>query len=144
MDEPGARLVGEDCPQTPSNRNRRRQVTFRRREGVCRSSGFEEEPKLKDKYTVFCNCGESHLQAKEDADFGPNTSLVVNGINAERLKDGEDDENSRPTVVQRERQVDEELVRHTLRSVMFLDDVVDVRHSGADQKSEHEGWNGAI
>ena len=49
-------------------------------------------------------------------------------VRAKRLEGGENNEDSCPAVIERERKVDKELVREVCRSVGFLDDVVDVLH----------------
>lgn len=76
--------------------------------------------------------------------LGPDTSLVVVRRDTEGLKGGQDDEDGRPTVVEREGEVDEELVGDRARRVMLLDDIVDVGDSRADKEGEDEscamGW----
>ena len=52
--------------------------------------------------------------------------MLNGGIVTERLEGGEDDENGRPAVVEREGKVDEHLVRSALGLVVLLDDIVDV------------------
>jgi hypothetical protein len=49
-------------------------------------------------------------QAQEYEDLGPNAGLVSDGVDAKCLKRGQNDEDSRPAVVQRERQVNPELI----------------------------------
>ena len=59
--------------------------------------------------------------------------MLDGGIVSERLEGGEDDENGRPAVVERERQVDEELVRSALGLVELLHDIVDVLRTQYEQ-----------
>ena len=67
-----------------------------------------------------------HVQGEEDADAGPDAGGLGGGVVAEGLEEGEDDENGRPAVVEREGEVDEDLVGGALRLVELLHDVVDV------------------
>ena len=67
-----------------------------------------------------------NLQAEEDKDLRPNASASGGGINAESLERGQHDEQGRPSVVEREGQVDEHLVRSALGLVVLLNDIVDV------------------
>lgn len=82
--------------------------------------------------------GLGDLQREEDKDLGPNSGLVVDGVYTECLKGGQDDENGRPAVVERERKVDEELVRVRLRRVVFLHDVVDVLRRTGETRADRE------
>lgn len=71
-----------------------------------------------------------YIQCEESEDLGPDTSGLDGRVLAECLERGEDDENSGPAVVERERQVDEDLIRSALRLMVLLHDVVDVlRHN---------------
>lgn len=71
-----------------------------------------------------------YIQREEGEDLGPDTSGLNGCVLAERLKRGEDDEHGGPAVVERERQVDEDLIRSALRLMVLLHDVVDVlRHN---------------
>lgn len=73
------------------------------------------------------NCQQREgLQSKENQNLGPNASLLVEGIVTKCLKRGKNDENRGPTMVQGEWQMDEQLVGSALRSVMLLDNVIDV------------------
>lgn len=62
----------------------------------------------------------------------------------EGLKGGQNGENGRPAVVEREREVNKELVGDGAGRVMLLDDVVDLRNSRASEDGEAEscvvGW----
>ena len=101
MDEGGAALVREDGPERPGNGDAGREVTFRRGERVRRGCSLKEEPALQLSEILMAQSrGRSHSQAQKDKDLGPDTCPVSNGIDAERLKGGQDHENSRPSVVQ--------------------------------------------
>lgn len=69
--------------------------------------------------------------------------MVGAGVHAEGGEGGEDDEDDGPAMVKREGQVDEDLVGGARRLVILLDDVVDVRHRGANKERENEGCAGA-
>ena len=72
---------------------------------------------------------EHDVQSKEDKDVSPDAGVLDSGVVTERLESRKDDEDSGPAVVQRERQVDEELIRPRLACVELLHDIVDVRDS---------------
>ena len=69
---------------------------------------------------------EGDLQGEEGKDVSPDASGVDRSVDAEGLEGSQDDEDGRPAVVEREREVDEDLVRSALGLVVLLDDVVDV------------------
>ncbi len=87
--------------------------------------------------------------------------MVVQAVDAERVERGDDDEDGRPAVVEREGEVDKELVAPRLGDVVLLHNVVNVLwgsiylaafwgrvewtygHCGADEEGEHEGWVGS-
>ena len=74
-------------------------------------------------------CWRAHnknVQPEEHEDFRPNAGRVIPSIRAKSLEGSEYNENSCPTVIEREREVDKELVREICGNVRFLDDVVDV------------------
>ena len=45
------------------------------------------------------------LQPEEDEDLGPDARVVVQAVDAERVERGDDDEDGRPAVVEREGEV---------------------------------------
>ena len=67
-----------------------------------------------------------YLQGKENEHLRPNTSMVVDSVDAESLKCCQYYEKSRPAVVERERQVDENLIRDARGFVVLLHNVVNV------------------
>ena len=77
-------------------------------------------------------------EAEEDEDLGPDAGLVRPGVHAEGFEGGEHDEHGSPAVVEREGEVDQDLVGRVRGLVVLLDDVVDVRHSGGDEECEDE------
>lgn len=78
-------------------------------------------------YAVGERIGEGgYAQGEEGEDVGPDAGGLDGGVDAERFKGGEDDEDGRPAVVEREREVNEHFVRGVLRLVVLLDDVIDV------------------
>lgn len=64
--------------------------------------------------------------------------MVGTGVHTECREGGEDDEDDGPAMVQREGQMYEELVGGARWLVILLDDVVDVRHGGANEERENE------
>lgn len=121
VNEARGTLTGKDGEKGEANCNGSREVTFGGGESIGGSCSFEEE------------------QGKEDQNFGPDTSLLSDRIVTESFKGSEDDENSSPSVVQRERKVDEEFVSDRLRRVMLLDNVVNVGYCGGYEKGENKG-----
>lgn len=83
------------------------------------------------KQLIFKDDGSQvYIQREEGEDLGPDTSGLDGRVLAERLERGKDDEHGGPAVVEREGQVDEDLIRSALRLMVLLDDVVDVlRHN---------------
>ena len=73
-------LEGKDCPQTPRDGDARREITLRRGEGIGRCCALQEE------------------EGEENKHLGPNVRRVGGGVNSERGKCGEEDEDSRPAV----------------------------------------------
>jgi len=59
-------------------------------------------------------------------------------IHTESLESGNEDEESREPVPQREGEVDEKLVGQVLGDMVLLDDVVDVRNSRANEQGKDE------
>lgn len=121
VDERVVRLVGKRRPEVPGDGDAGGEVTLGRGEGVGRSCGLEEE------------------EAEEDEDLGPDAGVVVVQVDTEGGESGEHDKDGRPAVVERERQVHEELVRDARWLVVLLDDVIDMRHQGGDEEREDEG-----
>ena len=72
---------------------------------------------------------KEYVQGEEGEDVSPDAGRLGRCVVTEGLERGQNNENSRPTVVKRERKVDEDLVRSALRLVVLLDDVVDVLRS---------------
>ena len=68
----------------------------------------------------------NYLQSKEDEDFRPDTSAMVNSIDPKGLECRQHDKDRRPSVVQREWKMDENLIGIGLRRVVLLDDIVDM------------------
>ena len=116
---------GQRWPRATRDRNRCRKITFGGREGVGGCCSFEEEAALGSGAGKTQLKGR-HLQGKEDKDFGPDAGVVVNGVDTERLKGAQNNEDGGPPVIQRERKVDEDLISVGLRRVMLLHDVIDV------------------
>ena len=73
------------------------------------------------------------VQSKEDKDVSPDAGVLDSGVVTERLESRKDDEDRGPAVVERERQVNEELVRSALRLMELLDDIVDVLRTQYEQ-----------
>lgn len=84
--------MSEDCPQAPGDGDAGRQVTLGRREGVGGGGSLEEE------------------ETEEHEDLGPDSSSLIRRVVAESDERSEHHEYGGPSVVQGERQVDEELV----------------------------------
>jgi len=61
------------------------------------------------------------------------------GIHAKGLKGRDDDKNSGPAVIKRERKMDEDFVSNGRGRVMLLDLVVNVGDHGRDAEGEYEG-----
>ena len=70
-------------------------------------------------------------QGKENEYFRPDAGMLFVRVVTERLECRQDDEDGGPAMVEREREVDEELVGSGLRRVMLLDDVVNVLGANA-------------
>jgi hypothetical protein len=108
VDKAGAGLLGEDGEQGPCDGDGRGEIALGGGEGVGGGSAFEEE------------------EGKEDEDFCPDASAGGEGVDTECLEGGNDDEDGRPAVVEREGKVDEYLVAEALSEMVFFDNVVDV------------------
>lgn len=108
MHECAAPLVLKYRPQEPGDGDTGGQVTFGRGEGVRGSGGFEEEKR------------------EESEDLGPDASVVVKRVHAKRGERGQDNEDSGPAVVEREREVNEYFVGGAGRLMILLDDIVNV------------------
>ena len=76
---------------------------------------------------------KNDVHSKEDKDVSPDAGVLDSGVVAESLESCKDDEDSGPAVVERERQVDEELVRSALGLVELLHDIVDVLRTQYEQ-----------
>lgn len=68
----------------------------------------------------------NHIQCEEHKHFRPISSCMMNFVYTKGLKGCENDKNSRPTMVKRERKVYKEFVRETFNSMVFLDYIIDV------------------
>jgi len=113
--------VDEDSEEGPGDGDGSCDVAFACGERVSGGGGFEEE------------------ETDEDEDFCPDTCGVGEGVDAKRFKEGEDDEDGCETVVEREGELDPELIIDVLSRVMFLDDIVNMAHAAAHEESEDEG-----
>jgi len=85
-------LASKDGPQAPGDGNASREIAFGGAKGVGSRGTFEEE------------------EGEENKELGPNASLVSAGIDTKGLKGGEDNEESGPTMVQREWEMNKEFV----------------------------------
>jgi len=121
VDEGVGGLVREDGEEGEGDGEGGGEVALGGGECVCCGGGFEEE------------------ESEEDEDLGPDAGGVSEGIDAEGLEAGEENEDGRPPVVEREREVDEELIISTLRNVELLHDIVHMRDGRADEEGEDEG-----
>ena len=129
-------LVREDRPERPGDRHARREVALRGGEGVGCCCGFEEEPVMGARAYVRSEVWKKRdnggggkgddVQSEEDKDVGPDSGRFDRGVSPERLEGGQDHEDGRPAMVEREREVDEDLVGRVLGLVVLLYDVVDV------------------
>ena len=72
------------------------------------------------------NMWREYVQGEEGKDVSPDASRLSSGVVTEGLERGQNNENSRPAVVERERKVDEHLVRSALGLVVLLDDIVNM------------------
>lgn len=95
MDESGGPLLSEDGPEVPVDSDGSREITLGGGKSVGSGSTFEEE------------------ESEESEDLGPN-SRVVPAINAKGLEGRDDEQDGCPSVVKRERQVDEHFIRQVL------------------------------
>lgn len=73
MDESRCLLVYKSSPKVPSDDNGGRQVTLCTGERIGSRGSLKEE------------------EGEEDEDFGPNSSVMVLGVNTKGLECGEDD-----------------------------------------------------
>ena len=103
-----------------------------------------------------------HLQGKENKDFGPDICRMGESIYAKGFKGADDDEDGGPTVIQGEREMDEELITVRHCRVVLLNNVVDVlkiyqcqsgskmrgkgshSHCGANKKGKDKGYEGYL
>ena len=69
---------------------------------------------------------KGYVQGEEGEDVSPDARRLGRSVVTEGLERGQNNEDSRPAVVERERKVDEHLVRSALGLVVLLDDVVDM------------------
>ena len=116
VDERVGGLVCEDGPEEEGDRDAGGKVALGGAERVRGRGGLEEE------------------ERKEDEDLGPDAGVVRELVAAESGEGGEDDEDGRPAMVEGERQMHKDLVGRVCRFVELLDDVVNVRHRGGDEK----------
>ena len=111
----------KDSPQAPRDGDAAGQVTLRSGERVCGTGALEEE------------------EAEEYEDLGPDASLVLPCVDAEGLEGGQNNKDGRPAVVEREGQVNEDLVGCIARLVVLLDAVVNMRDCARDEERKDEG-----
>ena len=76
---------------------------------------------------------KEYVQGEEGEDVSPDAGRLSRGVVAEGLERGQNYKDGRPAVVERERQVYEELVRSDLRLMELLDDIVDVLRTQYEQ-----------
>jgi len=110
----------KDTEDGPGNGDAASEIAFGRREGIGGRSGLKEE------------------ERKEDEDLGEDTGMVTVSVHAKGLESGDEDEESRKSMPEREGEVNPEFIVDVLGSVMLLDDVVDVGNGRADEKGEDE------
>jgi len=67
-----------------------------------------------------------HVQSEEHKDLCPDTSPMCHLVDTKCVKRGDNDEDGRPAVVEREGEVDEQFIAHRLGNMIFLDNIVDV------------------
>jgi len=113
-------LMHKDGPEIPSDGNGRRGIALGSGECISRCCPFQEE------------------ERQEDKDLSPHSGMMGPRIWTKCLEGREDDKDSRPPVVQREWKVDKDLVRQTLSMVIFLDDIINMRHSRANKQGHDE------
>lgn len=113
----------EESEQVPGDRHGSREVTLGGGECVGGGSTLEEE------------------ECEEDENFAPDARCVGSCVYAKGLEGGEDDEDGSPSVVERERKVNEDFIQSALGKIVFLDDVVDVGDGGTDKEGKNEGNN---
>src|SRR5258705_5377735 len=69
---------------------------------------------------------QSDLQCQEDKDFSPDTSMVGECIDTKGFECGEDNKDGSPAMVEREGQVNEDLVTPCISDMVLLYDIVDM------------------
>lgn len=79
-----------------------------------------------------------NVQGKEYKDVRPDAGAFDCGVDTKGLKGGENDEDRCPTVVEREGQVDKDLVRSALDLVILFDDIIYVLR--AQYSSDDMRW----
>ena len=67
-----------------------------------------------------------NVQGKEHKNFGPNASRLGVSVDAKCFERGQDDEDGRPPMVKRERQMYKYFVTGISRYMVLLHDIVDV------------------
>jgi len=110
VDEGAAALMFEDGEQGPCNGDGCRNITLSARESIRNRSRFEEE------------------QSQEHEDLGPDARAVGVGVHTEGFEGGEDNEDGREAVVEREWEMNPQFIVDILSGMILLDDVVDVGH----------------
>jgi len=115
--------VVENREEGPRNGDGARDVALGVGKRVCGGGGFEEE------------------ETEEHKHLCPYTRGLDERVHAECLKSGENNQDGRESMVQREREVDPEFVIDVLTSMVLFDNVVDVAHGAAHEKSENERNN---
>jgi hypothetical protein len=140
MDESRGSLMSKDSPKRPSNGNGSGEIALGGGKGVGSCGALKEEPVMKYEHEGKQGIRKVNSQSEEDKDFGPDTGSVGEGIDTECLEAGQDDEDSGPTMVQREWKVDEELVTKALRRVELFDNIVDVLGTVMIRRRARERW----
>lgn len=133
MNEGWVALLCKDGPKRPGNGNRSWKISFGSGESIGRSRCLEEETRV-ELIEVDSNVrNKGDIQGKEHKYFGPDTSMMMEFVNAESLKGCEDNKNGRPPVIEGEWEMDEKLVRHGFCNVVLLDDIVDMLKISIEQ-----------
>ena len=70
-----------------------------------------------------------NLQPEEHKNFRPDSRRVFQRVRTKGLEGSKHDEDGCPAMIERERKMDEELIREVCGAVGLLDDIVDVLHS---------------
>lgn len=114
-------LVDEDSEECPGDSGCARSIAFLAGERVCGRGRLEED------------------ECEQDKDLGPDAGFLSVRVDSEGFKTGDHDKNDGPSVVKREREVDQPLLCQTLSTgVVCLDNVVDLADRRGHQQAEDE------